>query len=608
MHGSSKPWAPSHGSPVADPCLAIARLPLALLGRGGVRLEPSDRLPHGAELVALVRLEPVASCPTAGSTPKFPACRPSFQNGAKASAEGHFFSTTPGQISRTPGQISTPKPESSMIPATCTHGLASGGVNREGEGWCVGCYAPVWVEGVEANVGARQGDGRRSIGATTPPAPDHQASRGTTMPRPATGTLLTKGDGYIARVTLADGKRKGFAMPQGTTEREAKERLALMVDLLSMLRASGRLDFMAERFCEKAATIDRGRWRELRDVCARYADGTARVIGDKQLEPTMTFAEFAALWLDGSLARRYPDHVREKRSASDDASRFKRILPIVGHVPLCDFRLEHAEAAMASLPTELSSASRRQYAQLIARTLTLAAYPAKVIDRSPIPKGFLPKVRATKGFFYLYPSEDEALLGCTKVPLLRRLLFGFLVREGMRAEEAITLTWRAVDLKRGSVTLERHKTDAYSEPRTWALGADVHRALLLWRRHHRPQATLVFCDERGESVNATRLPRWLRDGLVLAGNERTEMVEGTERRQRLRVHDLRGTFVTLALANGKSEQWVADRTGHQSTIMIQRYRRAARTAAELALGWPAPLDTALPELAALGAKEGQTTP
>jgi integrase len=36
----------------------------------------------------------------------------------------------------------------------------------------------------------------------------------------------------------------------------------------------------------------------------------------------------------------------------------------------------------------------------------------------------------------------------------------------------------------------------------------------------------------------------------------------TANRAQFRAHDLRGTFVTLALANGKSETWVADRTGH----------------------------------------------
>jgi hypothetical protein len=65
----------------------------------------------------------------------------------------------------------------------------------------------------------------------------------------------------------------------------------------------------------------------------------------------------------------------------------------------------------------------------------------------------------------------------------------------------------------------------------------------------------------------------------------------------MRAHDLRGTFVTLALANGRSEAWVADRTGHTTSAMINRYRRTARSATELGLGLLAPLDEAIPELA-----------
>ncbi|WP_157907024.1 hypothetical protein [Sorangium cellulosum] len=52
----------------------------------------------------------------------------------------------------------------------------------------------------------------------------------------------------------------------------------------------------------------------------------------------------------------------------------------------------------------------------------------------------------------------------------------------------------------------------------------------------------------------------------------------------VRAHDTRSTFITVALANGRSETWVADRTGHRSSVMIQRTRRAARTFAELGLG------------------------
>jgi hypothetical protein len=73
------------------------------------------------------------------------------------------------------------------------------------------------------------------------------------------------------------------------------------------------------------------------------------------------------------------------------------------------------------------------------------------------------------------------------------------------------------------------------------------------------------------------------------------------------VHDLRGTFVTLSLANGKTETWVADRTGHSSSVMINRYRRAARTAAELGSGELKPLHLAvvgLPQDGQAGPKGG----
>lgn len=88
----------------------------------------------------------------------------------------------------------------------------------------------------------------------------------------------------------------------------------------------------------------------------------------------------------------------------------------------------------------------------------------------------------------------------------------------------------------------------------------------------------------------------LRDDLHAAHIDRAELFESSKSRRQIRVHDLRATFVTLSLANGRTETWVADRTGHKSSVMINRYRRAARTVEELDLGWLAPLDEAVPEI------------
>ncbi len=52
----------------------------------------------------------------------------------------------------------------------------------------------------------------------------------------------------------------------------------------------------------------------------------------------------------------------------------------------------------------------------------------------------------------------------------------------------------------------------------------------------------------------------------------------------------------MHLANGKTETWVADRTGHMSSQMINVYRRWARGHEELELGEFTPLVDAIPEL------------
>jgi integrase len=102
-----------------------------------------------------------------------------------------------------------------------------------------------------------------------------------------------------------------------------------------------------------------------------------------------------------------------------------------------------------------------------------------------------------------------------------------------------------------------------------------------------------------------KLGQQLRDDLKAAGVTRAKLFENSVHRMNLRAHDLRGTFVTLSLASGRSEAWVATRTGHRSTIMISRYKTEAMTAEELNLGSLAPLHLAIPELAAIDPAEAQ---
>ena len=101
------------------------------------------------------------------------------------------------------------------------------------------------------------------------------------------------------------------------------------------------------------------------------------------------------------------------------------------------------------------------------------------------------------------------------------------------------------------------------------------------------------CDRSGLEKAYVLMAETFRAHLAVAGVDRAELFEKSESRRPIRIHDLRATFITVNLANGKTEAWIADRTGHTTSTMINRYRRAARTHAELGQGSLTPLDVVL---------------
>jgi integrase len=418
------------------------------------------------------------------------------------------------------------------------------------------------------------------------------------------GTLIRTASGhYFAQFSIGGGQRKGTLLRTCETEEQAERRKVAIAKLVARLRDSGHTTVIANTIRE-AGQLDEEGMRKLAKLVERIANGkepgletppTARRSG-------LTVAELADLWTSGELATQYPDHVRVKRSSDDD----RRLLAWLGNVRMPDgttfghhavasVTLDECDHVMTALPkTAQTPSTRRQYAQAIRKLLTYAVYPLRLLPALPIPKGWLPKGGSGKSKQWIYPSEDVALMQCRAVPLARRLFYGLLVREGLRVREALSLTWADVDLERGVLRLDTNKTE---DPRSWAMGEDVSRALNAWRTLRGGKAekvTRLF--PRGLVGERCHLAPRLRQGLTLASVKRPELTEPKKGRLPLRAHDLRGTFVTLALAAGRTEAWVTDRTGHRSSAMIYLYKRAARTASELGLGWLAPLDESIPEL------------
>lgn len=309
---------------------------------------------------------------------------------------------------------------------------------------------------------------------------------------------------------------------------------------------------------------------------------------------------------------------RGTHTVADDQARLNLyILPHLRDIPLSAITLDLCDAVMSRLPTQykrgrpMSRATRRHVAQVLRRMLTLAAYPCRYIPMSPIPKGWLPRIGKPPRFPFLYPDEDAKLLACKAVPLVNRVLYGLLAREGTRGpSEALAIPIHRIDFVHGTYGLGSNKTD---DARGWVLSADVARALKVWLDHFHPDpkpASLLFLDpSTGEPPeDHGHLAKKFREHLLVAGVDRAELFEKSDIRRPIRAHDLRATFITLALARGKSEQWVMDRSGHTTSTMLQRYRRAARTVAEAKMTTLVPLHMAIPEFAPFVAETNGTTP
>lgn len=402
------------------------------------------------------------------------------------------------------------------------------------------------------------------------------------------GSVYFHKGNWRAKISVPGGARPTLTLsgcsPSPEAEAEAIERADVLSKLAKRAVEAGYASKVKELLRDASAATP----AQLKALLSAAAKLLA-IAPPKKEERPPTFKEFALAWTSGKLHEKWPDHIKAKKSAAEDALRFDSYVnPLIGDIPITEFSLLHAEKVMAAIPPAKSVLTRRHVAQIMHRLAAIAVYPGKYLKTNPLPKGFLPPANGVKATAYLYPAEDAALLACVEIPLERRVLYGVLAREGMRYSEAVKLTHRDIDLDNGTLTLDENKTD---DPRAWALGADVVRALKRWRDVWKPPSPFPI-----RQTNNEHQAEQFRADLRLAGVHRRVLFLKTESRLPIRVHDLRATFITLALALGKSETWVADRTGHRSSQQINNYRRQSRTASELGLGWLAPLDEAIPEL------------
>ena len=419
-------------------------------------------------------------------------------------------------------------------------------------------------------------------------------------------TLEPKPGGFIVRLRYgrdAAGKpqrdRFLIATNDETVAADIEIRMTAAAHSLSKLQHTQAREFLIEmgRVAGDAKAF-RALERVVQKLCAEAAADTPPAVASAP----STFRDVAELWTSGKLTEQYPDSplvpTKDARGRRTDRSEVSVFYPALGTKPITELTHDDIDAARRLIPKDLHPNTRRSYLIKLRLALRIAAGPLRLFATGAPPAVEIPRKKASNLFGYLYPQEEALLLGNTAIPLLYRVLYGYLSRNGCRIGETTQLTWDHVDLETGDIHIDKRWTKT-QRARRWVLDSDVLEAFEAFHRvSGAPKPTaLVFPGQKGQPIAPGTVLRRFRGDLKDSGVTRKTLLVGADGIQPLRIHDLRASFVTLALRAGKTTKWIMTRTGHETLGVLSVYDRLVQDANEHHLPeWFAPMAQAIPEL------------
>lgn len=308
-----------------------------------------------------------------------------------------------------------------------------------------------------------------------------------------------------------------------------------------------------------------------------------------QPERQLSVAEYFDNWLDSkrnlraTTRRSYVYHVE------------RHLKPALGSTPLQELRADQIDRLYTDLLSGRygrGGTSTVHHAHRVLRTALNSAVKRRLLAWNPALHVEVPQHRRSRRVVWT-PDEVAAFLEVARHHRLHRL-FHLLVYTGMRRGEALGLHWRDVDLGRGQLTVSTQITDegtglALGPTKTQAgervIPMDPHTVRTLRRQREHQDAEH---QRWGSAWQDTGLVFTREDGTWLRPNSVTHLFQKLVAEAgvpRIRLHDLRHTHASIALAAGVDIKVVSDRLGHSSTSITQNlYMRVvpdvARTAAD----------------------------
>jgi integrase len=269
------------------------------------------------------------------------------------------------------------------------------------------------------------------------------------------------------------------------------------------------------------------------------------------------------------------------------------VLPVLGHLLAADLRVADLRRLLDVLAAKKLSPSTRTGLLSILSALMRYALKQGIVERNVVrdlDKDDRPGAGRVTEPRYLSATEVTHLLD--KMGDTFRPAAAVCTYAGLRLSEALGLRWADIDFKAGTITVSAQlglggeraplKTEASSAtlPMLPALQQELsaHRSRVaatgLNRRLHRN--SLVFTTSQGKAQGARNLLRAVQAAATAAG------LNGDDR-EPVGVHDLRHTFVAVALASGVSLAEAASLARHANAkVTAQVYAGLAENGRETA--------------------------
>lgn len=367
--------------------------------------------------------------------------------------------------------------------------------------------------------------------------------------RPRTGHVYRRGDHWVVRIRLADGKR-------------------------------GKPQHLDPRITEERA----------RDLAAQ-ASALALAEGIRR-HPKPDPGETADAWMERWTEDR---RARGLTIAEQTAGRWRKwIRPIFGHRPMADVTREEVERVVDKLDQATRAKTIRTKTALNIWAIVKAAFrdavnaknrDLRVRGDNPTQGVFGPDRGVMRSKPWIYPCEMAQLLASPEVPLWWRRLFALTTYLYLRAGEVAALSIEDVDLVGGVVLVHRSAqrigVRGQSEDATKPTKTKItHRvpiepsllpllAAMVQEAHEQGRTRLVVLS------GAHDLADTLRASLQRAGIHRAELFADDETRAPVTFHDLRATGITWRAIRGDDALKIQRAVGHRSLATTQRYIREA---------------------------------